>query len=174
MKPSQIRAFLFSAILIFSLFTVNPVFAEKLLIEAGIGITQFDENPAATLSASAGTRMFGWLDGGLTFTAFHTLERNYSDEKGRTFQAESGFAALYLRPFFAVSERLEIGFPLQSGTGTLLFRYEEKYRKSLTWTEEIIDQVTYSVYSAGVDAHFELCEKHSLVFSGAYENTIGR
>ena len=77
----------------------------KVLVTAGGGVGGFDGRAAGTLSASAGINIRPWLEGGISMTAFHTLERNYSDGEGKTFQAESGYAVFYLRPHFAIGSR---------------------------------------------------------------------
>ena len=145
----------------------------KLIITAGGGGSEFDGKTAGTISASAGTNIKPWLEVGISMTAFHTLERNYSDgmTPEKTYQAESGYAVFYLRPHFALGNRFDIGFLLQSGSGTLLYRYEEKYRKDLVWTDEVLDQVTYGVSSIGMDIRFALCEKHSITLSGSWRGT---
>lgn len=159
--------FLSAAFLAFT----DEIQRKKLFITAGGGITEFDGKAAGTLSASAGTNLLPWLEGGINLTAFHTLERSYKGTEGRDFQAESGFAAIYLRPHFVIGGKLDIGFPVQSGSGTLLYRYEEKYRDELVWTEEILDQINYGVTSLGVDIRIALCDKHSLTLSGGYRGT---
>jgi len=62
----------------------------------------------------------------------------------------------------------EIGFPLESGNGTVQYRYTGKYREELRWTEEIIDQVNHSVYSAGIEPKVFLGDRGAVTLAIGY------
>lgn len=61
---------------------------------------------------------------------------------------------------------------LVSFAGTLAaqeeYRYLGEYREELPWSEEIIDQVNHSVYSAGIEPKFFFGTRGALTLAGGY------
>lgn len=142
----------------------------RLAVGSGIGATTFDGETVGTLGLQISAPVRNWLDITLSGTAVHTLERGYTGPEG-TYQAETAWTALGLRPHIRIGERLDIGFPVSSGSGILRFRYEEPHRSSLTWTEEVLDQVTFWTQSIGADLRFDLSEKLSVSAEGGLRFT---
>ncbi len=93
------------------------------------------------------------------------LSNEYEDAIGRSYHLTSGYGTLVVKPKFSLGKRWEIAFPLETGNGMLQYRYTGEYREELRWTEEIIDQVNHSVYSAGIEP--------KLLFDGHGALTIG-
>jgi hypothetical protein len=141
---------------------------EGLYVSTGVGAGTFDERPIGQLGLRLGTDLLSWLEGGVHGTAFHTLEREYTDEAGRTYQAESGYTALYLRPHLRLGKRIDLGVTLSSGRGLLQYRYSHEYRDELTWAEELLDRVDFGVQSVGADIKLNLCDVHALSVAGGY------
>ena len=162
------RGFLVPMVVLVLLVPTGVALGEGLFLSATVGAGQLDSRPVGELGLTLGTRLTPWLDGGASAGAFHTLEREYEDEQGRAYQAESGFTALYLRPHVDIGERLELGITLRSGTGILQYRYSHEYREELVWTEEILDSVTFGMYAAGLDVALRLCPFHEITLDGGY------
>jgi hypothetical protein len=155
-------------VLVSLLMSAGTAFGEGLYLQAAVGAGELDGRPVGELGLRLGTKLTPWLDGGAHAAAFHTLEREYEDAKGRTYQAESGYTALYLRPHLGIGERVELGITLQSGTGLLQYRYTREYREELVWTEELLDSVTFGMYAAGLDLTLRLCPVHAITLGGGY------
>ena len=136
------------------------------LPEMAVGVTTagatYDGEPVAEATVSGSVRLLSWMDLLVSATAIHTLERSYEDEEGRTYQSETAWAGLGLRPFLSLGERVEIGLPLRSSNGVVQFRYERPYRDELPWDDEILDRETMVVYTGGVDAVFDVSDRWSL------------
>ncbi|MCF7927464.1 MAG: hypothetical protein K9L68_00095 [Spirochaetales bacterium] len=122
-----------------------------LEVSLSVGATMFDGEAAGMLAARLSYGLWDWMEVVLDGTALHTLERSYRDEEGKAYQAGVGWASLGLRPHINLGERIEIGFPLTSGSGIVQYRYEYGYRDDLVWTDEILDQVTVGVTTVGMD-----------------------
>lgn len=140
------------------------------LPQIGVGMTAagatLDGEGVGELSLTGALRLTPWMDLLLSGTAVHTIERSYEDAEGKTYQSEAAWIGLGLRPFLSLGERVEIGLPLKSSTGTVQFRYERPYREELPWDEEIIDRQTVAVYSGGLDAVVHLNNRWSLTAEG--------
>ena len=96
------------------------------------------------------------------------LSNEYEDENGRGYHMSSAFGTLVVKPKVKIGERVEIGFPLESGNGLIQYRYNGEYREELRWTEEILDQINHSVYSAGIEPKFSINERSALSISAGY------
>lgn len=121
-----------------------------------------DGESVVQATATARIRPLEWLDLELSATAIHTLERAYRDAEGRPYQSETGWTGIGIRPFVALGERLELGFPLRTANGIIQFRYERPYRDRVDWTEEILDRETVVVNSAGMDLTIAVSERWSI------------
>jgi len=109
------------------------------------------------------TREFGRnLEVGFHAYAQSEVSNEYKDAEGNEYHLTSGYSALLVKPKFRIGERLEIGLPLETGTGLLQYRYMGEYREDVRWTEEILDQVTHSIYSAGLEPKL-FFNRHSAV-----------
>lgn len=137
-------------------------------IYAGAGVTQLDGEPVLALNGRISYNLKEWLDLGAEASAYHTLEREYSDSMGRTFQAESGSWGLFLRPNWDLTDRLNLGISLSSGTQLILLRYTSEYRDDMDWTEEIRDQLVVTYTALSVSMEYTLCADHSLFLEGGY------
>jgi len=99
------------------------------------------------------------------------VSKEYVDTVGRAYHMSSGYGTLVIKPKFSIGEMWEIGFPLETGNGLIQYRYNGEYREELRWTDEIIDQVNHSVYSAGIEPKFFLGEKAALTVAAGYRVT---
>ena len=96
------------------------------------------------------------------------VSNDYEDAQGREYHMSSGYGTLVIKPKLTFGKRWEIGFPLESGNGLLQYRYLGEYREELRWSEEILDQVNHSVYSAGIEPKFFFGERGALTLAGGY------
>jgi len=96
------------------------------------------------------------------------LSEHYEDAQGREYHMSSGYGTLVIKPKLKLGTRWEIGFPLESGNGLVQYRYNGEYREELRWTEEIIDQVNHSVYSAGIEPKFFFGDRGALTLAAGY------
>lgn len=157
-----------------------------MMISAG-GIGSADENRwnltiAVDAAHSGGDMMGGFgaelcrnvgsnLEVGFTARAQSEIGKEYSDALGRVYHLESGYGALLIKPKFRIGKILEIGFPLESGSGLLQYRYGGEERENLRWTEEIIDRAEHSVYSAGIEPKLILGTHRALSLGFGYRGT---
>lgn len=120
--------------------------------------SMLDDRPVGEATVSASLRASSWFDVQLSGTAIHPLERSYDDDAGRPYQSETAWSGIGIRPFITLGERVEIGFPIETATGVMQFRYERPYRDEVAWTEEIIDRETIAVNSIGIDLDVRLSD----------------
>jgi hypothetical protein len=112
-----------------------------------------------------------WLDIGVSARTLSMIDHGDEDALGREYHMETGYGALRIRPKMKLAAGWELAFPLEMGNGILTYRYESRYAEELRWTEEILDQVNYAVYSAGVENRFALGERYSLFIRGGVRAT---
>ena len=140
-------------------------------VGGGAGAAILDGEPVVTIDVAAVTEAARWVDVGVRVGAVHTLERSYKDDEGRAYQAEVAQVQAMLRPKLVLGERVDLGLLLGVGNGLLQFRYEHKYRDEMTWTEEMLDRVSFAMYSAGADIRVGLGANLSLYGEGGYRAT---
>lgn len=117
-------------------------------------------------------REFGdYFEAGFHLYAQAEVDQEYSDGSGRGYHMSSGFSTLVLSPKIGLGQRFELALPLETGSGILQYRYDGEYREELTWTEEILDQVTHSVYSIGIEPRLLFGENGALVATFGYRVT---
>ena len=108
------------------------------------------------------------LEIGVRAYAQAEVSEHYEDAQGREYHMSSGYGTLVVKPKLQLGERWEIALPLESGNGMVQYRYGGEYREELRWTEEIIDQVNHSVYSAGIEPKFFLGDRSALTLAAGY------
>lgn len=108
------------------------------------------------------------LEVGVRAYAQAEVSNEYEDAQGREYHMSSGYGTLVVKPKLQLGERWEIGLPLESGNGMVQYRYGGEYREELRWTEEIIDQVNHSVYSAGIEQKCFFGERGALTLAAGY------
>ncbi|MDA3951583.1 MAG: hypothetical protein PF508_20415 [Spirochaeta sp.] len=108
------------------------------------------------------------LEVGLRAYAQAEVSTDYEDTQGREYHMSSGYGTLVVKPKLQLGTRWEIGFPLESGNGVLQYRYGGEYREEMRWTEEIIDQVNHSVYSAGIEPKFFVGDHGAITLAAGY------
>ena len=140
-------------------------------VGGGAGAATLDGEPVVTIDVAATTEAARWVDVGVRVGAVHTLERSYKDDEGRAYQAEVAQIQAMLRPKLALGDRVDVGLLLGVGNGLLQFRYEHEYRDEMTWTEEMLDRVSFVMYSAGADVRVGLGTNLSLYGEGGYRAT---
>jgi len=118
------------------------------------------------------TREFGdHLELGFTTYAQSEVSGAQEDAAGHKYHMESGYSALLIKPKLQVNEWLEIGLPLETGTGLLQYRYTGDYREEVRWTDEILDRVNHSVYSAGIEPKLLLAGHGAVSLGFGYRGT---
>ncbi|MCF7915796.1 MAG: Ail/Lom family outer membrane beta-barrel protein [Spirochaetaceae bacterium] len=118
------------------------------------------------------TREFGDnLELGFTAYAQSEVDGAHKDASGHEYHLESGYSALLIKPKLRVNEWLEIGLPLETGNGLLQYRYTGEYREEVRWTEEILDRVNHSVYSAGIEPKLLLAGHGAVTIGFGYRGT---
>lgn len=164
--------------------------AAALLLVIGIGISVAEEAKAhpwaagvvlgggagdgdamASLGASVSREVSDWLDLGLSLAAFSKTGEHPEDSLGRSYHLESGYGALLLRPKLGLTEWMELALPIETGSGTLIYRYDREYAEELRWTDETIDMLTYAYYSIGLESRFFLGERYVATLAGGYQTT---
>jgi len=108
------------------------------------------------------------LEIGIRGYAQSEVSTEYEDAQGREYHMSSGYGTLVVKPKVPLGTRWEIGLPVESGSGVVQYRYAGEYREELRWTEEIIDQVTHSVYSAGIEPKFFVGDRGALTLAAGY------
>jgi hypothetical protein len=108
------------------------------------------------------------LEIGVRAYAQAEVSEDYEDARGREYHMSSGYGTLVVKPGVQLGEAWKIGFPIESGNGTVQYRYAGKYREEMRWTEEIIDQVNHSVYSAGIEPKLFLGDRGALTLAVGY------
>lgn len=108
------------------------------------------------------------LEIGIRGYAQSEVSIEYEDAQGREYHMSSGYGTLVVKPKLHLGTRWEIGLPVESGSGVVQYRYAGEYREELRWTEEIIDQVTHSVYSAGIEPKFFVGDRGALTLAAGY------
>jgi len=124
-----------------------------------------------TLGASLSRSVTPWLDLGVSLQAFSETTETYEDAIGRTYHRESGYSALLIRPRVQLTERIELALPIETGSGIMIYRYDSKYAEDLRWTDEILDQLTYGVYSAGLETRIDVGTRLAVSLAGGYRGT---
>ena len=140
-------------------------------VQLEIGAGNAGDEACGEVGASVQWEYRQWLDLGLALRGITRLDHGREDALGREYHREAGYTALRLRPNMEVLPGWEIALPLEMGSGLLIYRYESKYAEELRWTEEILDQLTFAVYSAGIESRFSLGEHYALVVRGGYRTT---
>ena len=134
------------------------------------GITSLDNQAVISIGGSFMYRMASWLDVGLEGSLFHTLERQYEDSLGKSYQAESATTHQFLQPFWKVNEVWELGIKIGTGFQLIQFRYEESYRDDVIWTEKFLDRFIIPSLQVSITAQYHLCPIHSLQFEFGYRH----
>jgi hypothetical protein len=115
------------------------------------------------------TREFGErLEIGFRAYAQAEVSEHYEDALGRQYHMSSGYGTLVVKPKLQLGKRWEIGCPLETGNGLVQYRYLGEYREQLRWTEEVLDEVNHSVYSAGIEGKFLLGERSAVTLAAGY------
>ena len=118
------------------------------------------------------TREFGdYLEIGFSAYAQSEVDGAQADASGHEYHMESGYSALLIKPKLRINEWLEIGLPLETGSGLLQYRYTGDYREEVRWTDEILDRVNHSVYSAGIEPKLLLAGHGALTLGIGYRGT---
>jgi len=137
-------------------------------IYAGAGSTQLDGEAVLALNGRISYSLKKWLDLGVQASAYHTLEREYTDDLGQSYQAESGLSGLFIRPNWDLTQRLNMGITVSSGMQMIQLRYSSEYRDQMVWTEEIPDQLQLTYNSLSLSMEYTLCPDHSLFLEGGF------
>jgi hypothetical protein len=117
-------------------------------------------------------REFGrYLEIGFHAYAQAEVSREYVDSSGKGYHMSSGYGTLVIKPKLPLGTRFELAFPLESGNGLLQYRYNGDYREDLRWTEEILDQVQHSLYSAGIEARLFFTPRRAVSLAAGYRGT---
>ena len=139
----------------------------RIVVGGGTG----DGDALASLGASVSREVAPWLDLGVSLAAFSKTAEHPEDEVGRSYHLESGYGALLLRPKLELTDWMELALPMETGSGTLMYRYDREYAEELRWDEELIDVLTYAYYSIGLEGQFRLGKRYEASISGGYQTT---
>jgi len=138
-------------------------------VEAGGGISGGEGT--LEYGAALSREIKSWLDIGASVRGMSRIDHGREDSLGREYHMESAYAALRVRPKMEPVPGLELALPLEMGSGQLVYRYEHEYAEDLRWTEEVLDQLSFAVYSAGLEGLVHLGNRYSLYLRGGYRTT---
>jgi hypothetical protein len=88
-----------------------------------------------------------------------------------SYHLESGYVGFYIEPTFDLNDKFKLSFPILLGSGQAMFKYDGKYRDELTWTEEIIDKETFSVFEPSMHLAYFINNNMNIFASVNYRFT---
>lgn len=144
--------------------------AIRPVLYAGAGTTQLDGQAILSLNARLTLELYDWLEIGIQGDVYHSLERTYTDEQGRAYQAESGSSGLFVHSGWTILQNLKAGLALATGTQMIQLRYSGELRDQMTWTEEVPDQLLLAYNSIALTLEYSLCPVHSLFLETGYRH----
>ncbi|MFA7288180.1 MAG: hypothetical protein WC055_04810 [Melioribacteraceae bacterium] len=133
----------------------------------------------STINSDAG----GWVDvrAAITFKSNWAIGVGasglYYDKKlsklvnDGTYHLNGGYAGFYVEKFFDISDDIKISVSLLLGNGVVNYIYDKEYRKEKTWTEEKIDETTFTVWEPMVEIQYNLGSNLWLGLNGGFRNT---
>jgi len=86
----------------------------RFTIRMGSGVTSFDTKPVITFNGTLTFAMTPSVNLGMEGSVFHTLEREYTDSFGKTYQAESAITEVFLQQHWTVNDKWDLGIKLGS------------------------------------------------------------
>jgi hypothetical protein len=128
-------------------------------VTIGGGATEFDGEVMPMISISVGLPVLEWLDVEWTYAGPDSHRLEYEDSGAKTYKAQPSWSTLGLRPHVRLGQRVDIGFPIAGGFGLITYRYDKEYREAMTWTEEYLDVVDYTVNTAGLDVRVAVARR---------------
>ncbi len=162
--------FCFIVISTFSIYGTTGKELSRLMIHVGSGVTSLDNKPVISFNGDLTFAMTSRLNLGMSGSVFHTLEREYTDSSGKTYQAESATTEIFLQPHWAFDDKWDMGIKLGTGIQLVQFRYEEALRDTLVWTDELLDKLEIPSLSASVTLQYSVCPLHSLQMEFGYRH----
>ena len=158
----------------FITFIGSGIFAENgkpdVKVYAGSGGASLDGEAVVSLDVKLAYSALPWLNIGVQGTAYHTLEREYRDADGNSYQAESGLIGFFIQPHWSLTERLEVGIKVTSGMQTIQVRYMGDLRDTLVYYEEYPDKLYVPYNDLGLTLEYSLCPDHSLLLEAGFRN----
>jgi|GEM_PF-3991439 len=166
----KIIVFCILVISTFSIYGTTDKDVSRFMIHLGSGLTSLDNKPVISFNGTLTFAMTPSLNLGMGGSVFHTLEREYQDSLGKTYQAESATTELFLQQHWAVNDKWDMGIKLGTGIQLVQFRYEEAFRNNLVWTEEYLDKLEIPSLSASLTLQYSFCPLHSLHMEFGYRH----
>jgi len=106
---------------------------------------KFTGDKAGLLSYQVGLVLDHKLGIGITGTGLAYDQHLTGLVDDGTYHINSGWNGAYIERIFNIAPGLKASLGWHSGRGVYFYRYDNEYRPSKTWTEEIIDGDTYFV-----------------------------
>lgn len=123
------------------------------------------------LGAKLGTVYNNWLRFGVAGYGLFNEDLTWLDVHGRQYRMEAATGGLYIEPHFDLTRRLSFGISLYMGNGIAQLRYDKEYRAEMLWTEEVVDQVSFTVFEPGVNVEYRLTPRWAVAAGATYRNT---
>jgi len=142
----------------------------RFTIHVGSGVTSLDNKPVISFNGDLTFAMTPSVNLGMAGSVIHTLEREYTDSSGKTYQAESAITEVFLQQHWAVNDKWDLGIKLGTGIQLVQFRYGEALRDNLVWTDEYLDKLDIPSLSASLTVQYSFCPLHSLQMEFGYRN----
>lgn len=88
-----------------------------------------------------------------------------------TYHLTAAYSGIYVERIIRMGDDLKASVGILMGQGTIMYQYDNDYRKDKVWTEEVIDQTTYAVFEPSVSIQYRLGASFWLGLTASYRNT---
>jgi len=135
------------------------------------GGTRGQQMTTGTLGGQVTYQVNPKLEVGFNTYVQSRIGQELTDAEGKSYHLTTAVGTLVIKPKFPLGRQWEIAFPLETGNGFLQYRYTREYQRDLTWTEEVLDQLNFGIYSAGLELKRQLGSMGALSGSLGYTGT---
>ncbi|MFP4527022.1 MAG: hypothetical protein ACLFQX_00615 [Candidatus Kapaibacterium sp.] len=124
--------------------------------------TTINDKLSFTLGARGAIKISDYLAVGIAGSAIWYDHRLNDLDPDRTYHLEGGYAGFYIEPMLPIGDNFMLSMQIVFANGFAQFKYDSKYNKELTWTEEIIDRDEFGVFEPTLHAQYMLGDNWAL------------